>query len=226
MGKHEKIQKKFLSIADTTQFTGLGPNKLRALFDEGVLEGYTTSSGQRRFNIESLQEFCNLSKRDEREESQKINYIYARVSSKKQLDDLERQIEFLRDWTANKGTEYHVIKDIGSGINFKRAGLNTILDRALRGLIGEVVVAHRDRLCRFGFELVQSVVEKSGGKITVINDSRNTSSEQELAEDLLAIVHIYSCRQMGKRSYRRREASVNEITESKDIFNTVTEEKD
>lgn len=226
MSKHEKIQKKFLSIADTTKFTGLGYNKLRSLFDEGILAGYTTASGQRRFNIESLQEFCNLSKRDETEESKKINYIYARVSSKKQLDDLERQIAFLRDWTVNRGTEYHVIKDIDSGINFKRTGLNTILDRALRGVIGEVVVAHRDRLCRFGFELVQSIVEKSGGKITVINDSRNTSSEQELAEDLLAIVHIYSCRQMGKRSYKRREASFNEVIESETPVNVITEKED
>jgi hypothetical protein len=74
----------------------------------------------------------------------------------------------------------------------------------MQGTIGELVVAHRDRLCRFGFELIEYIVEKSGGKITVLEHDSNKSSEQELAEDLLSIVHVFSCRQMGKRTYTNR----------------------
>ena len=89
------------------------------------------------------------------------------------------------------------------------AGLATILDACVQNSIGEVVVAHRDRLCRFGFDLVKQIIEKSGGSITVIDDEKNKSSEQELAEDLLSIINIYSCRQMGKRKYKTKGIDEN-----------------
>ena len=84
------------------------------------------------------------------------------------------------------------------------------------------MVTHKDRLCRFGFELIRLFVEKSGGKITVLDDERNKSSEQELSEDLLSIIHIYSCRQMGKRSYKNKQS--NEIIKDKTETNTPSEE--
>ena len=140
---------------------------------------------------------------DKVNENTKQNYIYTRVSSKKQSNDLYRQIEFIR----NKRPEYSSyisISDIASGINFKRKGLATILDASLQGTVGEIIIAHRDRLCRFGFDLIKLIIEKQGGKITVLDDEQNKSSEQELSEDLLSIIHIYSCRQMGKRSYKTK----------------------
>lgn len=211
MSKDGKKEKMFLTIGDAATFTGLGQGRLREFYDTGVLKGFTTPSGQRRFNIEYLREFCNISlKSEEGNEIKRTNYLYARISSKKQSNDLERQVKFLRDWSGDKVSDYVVIEDIGSGINFKRKGLNDILDKCLQKRIGEVVVAHKDRLSRFGFDLIESIVIKAGGKITVINDSGNISSEQELAEDLLSIVHIYSCRQMGKRSYSNRKQKESE----------------
>ena len=93
--------------------------------------------------------FNNDDVNDKINENTKQNYIYTRVSSKKQSDDLSRQIEFIK----NKRSEYSSyisISDIASGINFKRKGLSTILDASLQGTIGEIIIAHRDRLCRFG----------------------------------------------------------------------------
>ena len=78
------------------------------------------------------------------------------------------------------------------------------MDASLQGTVGEIIVAHRDRLCRFGFDLIKLIIEKQGGKITVLDDEQNKSSEQELSEDLLSIVNIYSCRQMSKRSYKTK----------------------
>jgi predicted site-specific integrase-resolvase len=130
----------------------------------------------------------------------KVNYIYARVSSKKQVEDLHRQVEYLQS-SNTKYIDYTVITDVASGINFKRKGLQTILDSCLQGIVGEIVIAHRDRLCRFGFELLQFIVERSNGKIIVIDDTIDKTTEQILAEDLLSIIHIYSCRKMGKRRY-------------------------
>lgn len=214
MSKNGKKEKKFISIGDAEAFTGLGQGRLREFYKEGILRGYTTPSGQRRFDIEHLREFCNITSKPENKELKKNNFLYARVSSKKQSDDLERQVEFLQDWAGDKVSEYIVIKDIGSGINFKRKGLDVILDRSLQGLIGEVVVAHKDRLSRFAFELINSIITKAGGSIKIINDPGDISSEQELAEDLLSIVHIYSCRQMGKRSYSNRSKASNENIDS------------
>ena len=116
------------------------------------------------------------------------------------MDDLNRQIAYIQDKRREYIT-YTVISDIASGINFKRQGLSTILDSCLQRCIGDVVIAHRDRLSRFGFDLIQILIEKSGGRLIVIDEEQMQSTEQELAEDLLSIVQIYCCRQMGKRRY-------------------------
>ena len=127
------------------------------------------------------------------------------------MDDLARQTEYLQQRRPEYAS-YISITDVASGINFKRKGLQTILDACLQGTIGELVVAHRDRICRFGFELIESLVQKAGGKITVLDNDGNKNTEQELAEDLLSIVHVYSCRQMGKRSYTNRAIKINQNT--------------
>ena len=119
----------------------------------------------------------------------------------KALDDKSQKISQGIFYEGQIFDSYKLISDIGSGINFKRQGLITILDSCLQNNIGEVVIAHKDRLSRFGFDLIKLIIEKAGGKITIINDEQNKSTEQELAEDLLSIIHIYSCRQMGKRKY-------------------------
>jgi predicted site-specific integrase-resolvase len=119
------------------------------------------------------------------------------------VDDLSRQINYIKSQRPEY-TSYKFVSDVASGINFKRKGLSTILDLCLQGLVGEIVVAHKDRLSRFGFDLLELIVSKCGGTIVVLNNQGNKSSEQELSEDLLSIVHIYSCRQMGKRSYRSK----------------------
>lgn len=195
---------KYVSIREASIITGINAQTLRKLGDENKIKCYKTLSNQRKFDKEYLEKMCNNdNSNDQVDKNQKQNYIYTRVSSKKQVDDLSRQIEFIR----NKRQEYASyisISDIASGINFNRKGLITILDAALQGTIGEIIIAHRDRLCRFGFDLIKLVIEKQGGKITVLDDEQNKSSEQELSEDLLSIVHIYSYRQMGKRSYKTR----------------------
>ena len=180
------------------------------MVDQNVIGGYKTPSGQRRFNLQSIQEFCTApSARKEELPIQKENFVYARVSSKKQMDDLSRQVEYIQQRKPEYAS-YTTISDIASGINFKRKGLQTILDSCIQGVIGEVIIAHRDRLSRFGFDLIKIIIEKAGGAITILDDEKNKSTEQELAEDLLSIIHIYSCRQMGKRSYKVKQSKSSE----------------
>ena len=209
----------YISIKEASRLTGLHENTLRRLSDEQKISCYKTPSGQRRFNKHRLEKMCNPILIDK--ESTNTNFIYTRVSSKKQLDDLSRQITYIRS-TDTKYTSYTTLSDIGSGINFKRKGLQTILDACLQKNIGEVVIAHRDRLSRFGFELIKCIIEKSGGRIKVLDDEIHKSTEQELAEDLLSIVHIYSCKQMGKRKYTK----TNKIkkSENTNLSNVISNE--
>jgi predicted site-specific integrase-resolvase len=211
-------QKKFVTAGEAARLTGLEIQTIRKMADQASLVCYKTPSGQRRINLQSVQEFCgNAVPVEEKSILQKENFIYGRVSTRKQVDDLSRQLEYLK---RPEYASYGVITDIASGINFKRKGLSTILDSCLQGRIGEVVIAHRDRLCRFGFDFIEQLVTRAGGKITVLTNCEDKTSEQELTEDLLSIIHVFSCRQMGKRSYANRKSK---NSENKVLPNTNTE---
>ena len=217
-GKESK--KTYISINKASEISGLSFQTIRKLADTNEIKCYKTPSMHRRFDKQDLEKFCNSKFVNEQIPNHtKSNYIYTRISSKKQLDDLPRQIEYIQT-RRSEYASYTTLSDIASGINFKRKGLQTILDSCIQGTIGEVIVAHRDRLSRFGFDLIKLIVEKAGGTIVVLDDEQNKSSEQELAEDLLSIVHIYSCRQMGKRSYKTNHAK---IVEAKDEAIETTE---
>lgn len=197
--------KQFINVQDASNFSGLDKQTIRKMVDNKTMSGYKTPSGQRRINKSDLQKMCfnNISTK-EFEKSEKENFIYCRVSTRKQMDDLSRQVE---SFSKPEYVSYTIIKDIGSGINFKRKGLSKILDTCLQKTIGTVVVAHKDRLSRFGFDLIEQVINKAGGSIKVLdNTDNNKSREQELSEDLLSIIHIFNCRSMGTRRYKTKNS--------------------
>lgn len=196
-------QKLFVSVSEASRISGINVNTLRSLADQGKIDSYRTPTGLRKYNRQSLETMCHLVPIvKDTTPSGRINFIYTRVSSKKQSDDLVRQIQYLESRKPAK-LAFTVLQDVGSGVNFKRKGLQTILDACLQGIIGKVLIAYKDRLCRFGFELLEYIIHRAGGEIIVLNDHEDKTHEQELSEDLLSIVHIYSCKQMGKRKYRK-----------------------
>lgn len=137
--------------------------------------------------------------------------VYARVSSKKQEADLSRQRDFLRE----KFPEHEIVEDIASGINFKRRGLQSVLDRAMRGCVEEVVVCHRDRLCRVAFDLLEYVFKKCGTKIVVLDHDVDAESDgNELRDDLLAIVTYFVASNNGKRAGENRRRRAREKLEA------------
>lgn len=210
-------EKKFITIQEASLLSGLSKQTIRKMADLSQINSYKTPSGQRRINKSSLQAMCNINISNKSIKiCSKQNFLYTRVSTKKQMDDLSRQVEYIK---RPEYINYVVISDIGSGINFKRKGLQTILDACLQGVIGEVVIAHRDRLCRFAFELIESIINKAGGKLTVLENNNNTSTEDELSQDLLSIIHIFNCRQMGKRSYKRNKELPKETIENNENTN-------
>jgi len=192
-------EKDFINIGEASKLTGIGKQTLRRMVERKEISCYQTLSKHRKFNREYL--LTMSGKHIKTEVGQKVNMLYTRVSTKKQLDDLHRQIEFIK---RPEYSSYTIIQDIGSGINFKRKGIQTILDHCIQGTIGEIVVAHKDRLSRFGFDLIESIVSKAGGKITILDkETDSVPKEQELSEDILSIIHIFNCRQMGRRKYKK-----------------------
>jgi predicted site-specific integrase-resolvase len=179
----------YVTSKEASKLLGLHPNTLRHYADNGTIETYRTKSGQRRYNVEA---YLGLQK-------QSTTICYCRVSSPKQREDLKRQVQFMRE----QYPEAEVIKDIGSGLNYKRKGLKTLLGRAMRGEQLEIVVAHKDRLARFGFELIEWIIQQSSGRIVVLKQT-NLSPEQELTNDLLSILHVFSCRMHGLRNYKKQ----------------------
>ena len=136
---------------------------------------------------------------------------YCRISTHNQKNSLQNQEEFLRSYTNAKGVILdEVLTDIGSGINYNRKSFNKILELVEAGEISEIYVTYKDRFVRFGFEWFNTFCEKHGAEIIVLNQP-STSSEQELAEDLLNIVTEFSARSHGLRTYKKQlEQNLNE----------------
>jgi predicted site-specific integrase-resolvase len=192
----------FCTSNQAAKLLNIHPNTLRSWEDKNIIQSFrSTDKGHRRYNI---QEF--LSKRNKQEEPPiiKKNICYCRVSSRNQKEELKNQIEYLK----SKYPNHDIITDIASGLNYKRKGLQKILDYAKQGIIGQIVVTFKDRMCRFGFELIQYVVESSGGEILVLNQLES-SPQEEMVKDLTSIIHIFSCRLYGLRRYKKtiKEAS-------------------
>ena len=166
---------------------GIHQNALRRYADDGQIPAIRTKSGQRRYGVDACL----------RESADAALVCYCRVSSPKQRDDLSRQVAFRRE----RYPEAEIVQDTGGGLNWKRKGLVALLERLHRGDKLRIVVAHRDRLARFGFELIQWLAERNGGGIVVL-DNTDYSPEQELTGDILTILHTFSCWLHGLRRYR------------------------
>jgi predicted site-specific integrase-resolvase len=134
--------------------------------------------------------------------------LYSRVSSAKQRNDLERQQEYLKSNLPHEHSGQKVdlieVYDIGSGINFKRPGLLRVLGLVKSGRVSKLVVASKDRLARFGFELIEWICREFQCEIIFL-DHQDGAPEEELGKDLMAIVQVYCCRWNGRRCYKNRE---------------------
>ena len=190
----------FISTSKAKEILGVSLKTLTRWDKSGKLRATRNPSGRRMYNLKHVE--IASGKYNDSDKKQKI--CYCRVSSKKQMDDLNRQENFLRE----KFPGHKLVTDIGSGLNWKRKGLKTILGLAMQGHISEVVVAHRDILCRFAFELLEWIFETNGVKLIVLDEDKEKSKDEELANDILSIINDYSCRKMGSRKYKNKKDTV------------------
>lgn len=179
---------------------GISNDTLKKWGDSGKIPTRKLPSGHRLYNIQSF--FT------EENSEQPKNYIYCRVSSSKQKEDLQRQVQVLRE----KYPDHTVVQEIASGINFKRKGLNKIMAKAIQGEVKEIVVAYKDRLCRIAWDHFEWLFNKLGVRI-VVDNNQLQSKHEELTDDLLSIIHVFSCRHYGARRSRRKKTTKEHITE-------------
>ncbi len=170
---------------------------------------HVTAGGTRYYSQEQLNHFLGLKPESEKN---KITIGYCRVSSDKQKDDLERQVENVKMYMIARGYQFEIITDIGSGINYSKKGLNTLLDKVINMEVERIVVLYKDRLLRFGYELVENICSKYGASIEVIDNTEKTE-EQELVEDLVEITTLLSRKLQGKRANKAKKM-IKELLES------------
>jgi putative resolvase len=177
---------------------------------DGILKPQTrTKTNRRLYSHDQLIQFTNSNILKKRK-----NIIYCRVSSSSQKDDLKSQKDFLIDFTRNMGLSIDdTYTDIGSGMNFKRKNFLKLLEEVQNNEVESVTIAHKDRLCRFGYELIEHIFNKNNVKINLINDDR-LSPEQELCQDLTSIVHVFSSRLYGLRKYKNKIKKMCENVEN------------
>ena len=165
----------------------------------GKLIAHRTPTNRRFYTEDQYKKVMNIVEDDDTRK----NVIYARVSSAGQKDDLKNQVEFLKTYCNANGVIINdVITDIGSGLNYNRKKWNVLLDEVISGKINKIYIAFPDRFIRFGFDWFKQFCEKFDTKIIVVNNEKH-SPEQELTEDLINIIHVFSCRSYGLRKYRK-----------------------
>lgn len=191
----------WVKLKKAVEYYGLHETTVRRYAKNGNVKSKRTATGRWLFDIGEESTECKHS-----------IICYCRVSSRKQQDDLARQVVYMRENFPNA----EIIQDIGSGLNYKRNGIKTLLDRILRGEKLTIVVAYRDRLARFGVELIEQLIKTNGGELVVLNNIVY-SPEQELTQDLLAILTVFSCRMHGLRRY------TSKIKEDKNLSKPTTE---
>ena len=192
---------KLLSIKQAANQLGVSVSTLRRWDETGVLVAQRTPKGHRRYDLSKINP--NLTRN--KVEQQRKTIAYARVSSHDQKSDLQRQIEMLELYCSAQGWSFEVISDLGSGMNYHKKGLKRLLDDILDNKIDRLVLTHKDRLLRFGAELVFALCEARQVEVVIINQGENLSFEEELAQDVLEIITVFSARLYGSPSKKNKK---------------------
>lgn len=194
----------YLSIGPASRFLGISISTLRRWEKNGkFIPQFKTIGKHRRFSIIKLKELAgefNFSK------NKKV-IAYARVSSHGQKDDLKRQVERLDSYLKKDDSSYEIIDDLGSGLNFKKKGLLKLIKLIISGQVSKLVLTHKDRLLRFGSEIIFKICEFFGVQVEIIEEAKIKSDEEALAFDVLEIITVFSARLYGKRAHKKMVAA-------------------
>jgi predicted site-specific integrase-resolvase len=197
-----------ISIGEVSKILGVTPKTIRLWEEQGKIHPERTPNGHRRYD---RNEIVRLSKfygktRNETEQNERCTIAYARVSSHDQKEDLKRQIELLESFCAANGWQYTIIQDLGSGLNYDKRGLKNLITQICNGDVERLVITHKDRLLRFGSEIIFSLCENYNTEVVILNKGEiQPSFEEELVGDVLEIITVFSARLYGSRSHKNKK---------------------
>jgi len=184
-----------IGIGEASKLLGVTPKTIRIWESQGRFKSHRTGKEHRRYVVADL-----LGNKTEKA----LTIAYARVSSHDQKDDLKRQEIVLESYCATKGFDFELISDLGSGMNYKKKGLVRLIKLICSNQVDRLVLTHKDRLLRFGSELIFSLCEHFGCEVIVINRSEDSTFEEDLANDVLEIITVFSARLYGSRSHKNK----------------------
>lgn len=191
---------RLVAIGEAAEALGVSITTLRRWEVEGKMVPERIASGHRRYDLAKLKpETFHESAAARR------TIAYARVSSHDQKADLERQKQVLELYCARQGWTFEVLADLGSGMNYQKKGLKRLLNAIIDGQIGRLVISHKDRLLRFGAELVFAMCEAKGVEVVILNQGEDTTFEEDLAKDVLEIITVFSARLYGSQSRKNKK---------------------
>lgn len=192
-----------LDITKAAQFLGVAKSTLRRWEDEGKITSQRTEGGHRRYDTAELAKIKSKDTKD------KITIAYARVSSSDQKEDLRRQVDNLSMYCMAKGYQFKVIEDLGSGLNYNKKGLKELIELICSRSIDRVVINYKDRLVRFGYEIIEQMCELNNVQIEVVNYTEDKTYEEELVEDVLSVITVFSARLYGSRSHKTKQITAD-----------------
>ena len=189
-----------ISIGKAAEELGVSRETLRRWESSGKINVERTPKGHRRYDLAKLRGIV-----PHNTTSQRRTIGYARVSSHDQKTDLVRQVSVLESFCANHGWSYEIFQDLGSGLNYSKKGLKKLIKELCSGAVGRLVITHKDRLLRFGSELIFSLCEQFGTEVVIINASLESNFEDDLVQDVLEIITVFSARLYGSRSRKNKQ---------------------
>ena len=189
-----------VNISLAAKHVGVSQETLRRWEKTGKIQVERTPRGHRRYDLSK-----SSTARSQKLNSAKNTLGYARVSSHDQKEDLIRQIQVLEQFCSTNGWVYEIIQDLGSGLNFQKKGLKKLLESICSEKIDRLVLTHKDRLLRFGSELIFSLCEQFGIEVVIMNQAAETRFEDDLVQDVLEIITVFSARLYGARSRKNQK---------------------
>ena len=192
---------------DFAELLGVSVKTLQRWDRDGILKANRTPTNRRYYTYDQYLQFKGI----QTENDIRDTVIYARVSTRNQKDDLQNQVEFLKQFCNAKGMIVNqCIEDFGSGLNYNRKKWNKLLDEVMENKIKTIVISNKDRFIRFGYDWFEKFCEKFNTKIIIVNNE-TLSPNEELVQDIISILHVFSCRLYGFRKYK------NQIKEDEEI---------
>lgn len=185
-----------VSATQAAELLGVSTRTLLRWEEQGKLNPMRTSGGHRRYDVSELLGTKNDSS---------LTVGYARCSSNDQKEDLKRQVLVLESYCASKGWNFEIIQDLGSGMNYRKKGLIRLIKLITTYQVERLVLTHKDRLLRFGSDLIFYLCEQFGTEVIIINRSEDSSFEEDLAKDVLEIITVFSARLYGSRSHKNKQ---------------------